>query len=202
MNNKRIVVFDLGKVLVEFDFQIAARNLAPKTKVQPADILRVFMDDGLLLRYESGSMESLQFYDEFRLRTGYYGDLNDFGDDFGGIFAEIPAMIALHADLRKRGFTTFIFSNTNPLAIDYIKVHFPFFAHFDGYIYSYEIKSMKPDSAIYEALERASGCRGTEILYLDDRPENIEAACQRGWLGLLHVTPDETIANVQKTLEH
>ncbi len=63
-------------------------------------------------------------------------------------------MIELHAELRQRGFKTYIFSNTNDLAIEHIRRNFPFFQNFDGYIFSYEVKSMKPGPAIYEALER------------------------------------------------
>ncbi len=58
-------------------------------------------------------------------------------------------MIALHAELRGRGVPTYIFSNTNDLAIEHIRRNFPFFKNFVGYIYSYEIGAMKPDARIY-----------------------------------------------------
>ena len=55
-------------------------------------------------------------------------------------------MIQLHAALRQQGIPTYIFSNTNELAVSHIRRTFPFFANFDGYILSYEHGAMKPDA--------------------------------------------------------
>src|SRR5437868_15214881 len=100
-------------------------------------------------------------------------------------------MLEVHAQLRARGFPTFIFSNTNDLAITHIRKNFPFFANFDGYILSYEHGVMKPDARLYEVVERLSGGRGSEILYLDDRAENIEAGAARGWNVILQESPEK-----------
>ena len=107
-------------------------------------------------------------------------------------------MIALHAAVRRAGLPTYIFSNTNDLAMVHIRHNFPFFANFDGYILSYEVKAMKPDAKIYEALEQTTGKRGAEILYLDDRPENVEAGAARGWQVILHSDPAKTRAIVEQ----
>jgi 2-haloacid dehalogenase len=57
---------------------------------------------------------------------------------------------------------------------------------------------MKPEAKIYEALEKMSGCRGPEVLYLDDRPENVEAGAARGWQVILQETPEKTRAAIEK----
>jgi HAD superfamily hydrolase (TIGR01509 family) len=74
----------------------------------------------------------------------------------------------------------------------HIRRNFPFFADFDGYILSYEVKAMKPDAKIYEALENAAGKHGAEILYLDDRPENVDAGAARGWQVILHTESEKS----------
>ena len=100
--------------------------------------------------------------------------------------------------LRRNGFRTFIFSNTNELAVRHIRKRFPFFAHFNGYIYSYEHGAMKPDPQLYEAVERQTKHRGQEILYLDDRPENVEAGAARGWRVVLQESPEKTRLAIRK----
>ena len=45
---------------------------------------------------------------------------------------------------------------------------------------------------MYEFLERVAGCRGDEIAYVDDRPENVEAGRARGWKAIEHRTLKET----------
>ena len=93
---------------------------------------------------------------------------------------------------------TYIFSNTNDLAIRHCRRNYPFFSNFDGYILSYEQGVMKPEPKIYEAVERLSNRHGDQLLYLDDRPENIAAGAERGWQVILHESPEATYAAVQR----
>ena len=141
---------------------------------------------------ETGLINRQQFFDQVRKATGFLGDIGEFGGMFADIFTEISPMIALHSGLRQRGLKTYIFSNTNDLAVEHIRRNFPFFQNFDGYIFSYEVKAMKPDAPIYRALEQMVGKRGDEIIYIDDRAENIAGGAARGWRTILHETPEKT----------
>jgi HAD superfamily hydrolase (TIGR01509 family) len=188
------VVFDLGKVLVDFDYSIAARRIAARCGI-PLDQIRVFLQSSpLLVNYETGRVSTAQFFDEIRRITGFSGTQTEFGEFFADIFTEMPSMIELHAALRKRGVPAFIFSNTNDLAVSHIRRRFPFFSDFDGYILSYEHGVMKPDTGLYEVVERETGRRAGEIVYIDDRPENVAAGAARGWRTVLQETPEKTRA--------
>ena len=193
-----IIVFDLGKVLVDFDYSIAGRRLAACSKMSPSEMQEYLDHSPLLVRYEMGQMNRQEFFEEVRQHTGFGGTIQEFGDFFGGIFTPIEPMIALHAEFRKRGFPTYLFSNTNDLAIEDVEKKFPFYKNFDGYILSYEVRSMKPDAGMYEALEKMAGRRGGDLLYLDDRPENIATGAKRGWQTILHETAEKTRAAIEK----
>jgi HAD superfamily hydrolase (TIGR01509 family) len=189
-----IIVFDLGKVLVDFNYSIAARRVAARS-TQPPENLDAFLSNSpALVQFETGLLTRQEFFDQVQAATGFLGSLHEFGGMFADIFTEIQPMIELHAELRRRGFKTYIFSNTNDLAVEHIRRNFSFFKNFNGYIFSYEVKSMKPEPVIYEALERMAGGRGAEIVYIDDRPENIAAGAARGWRTILHETPDKSHA--------
>ena len=191
------VVFDLGKVLLEFDYGIVARRLAAHSG-RDAEQIRGLLDQSpLLFRLESGQMTNEQFFEEVSSLTGYTGELEEFANIFGDIFSAIHPMIDLHGQLRARGVPTFIFSNTNELAVRHIRANYAFFAHFTDYIYSHEAGAMKPDHRIYEVVERRSGRKGAELLYLDDRKENVDAGAARGWQVVHHLTPEQTIAAVR-----
>lgn len=187
-----IVVFDLGKVLVDFDYTIAVSRIAGRSALSPIEVEQFFFHSPLLVDYESGRLTRQEFFEQARQATGFRGTMKEFGGYFADIFTEIPPMIELHAGLRQRGFKTFIFSNTNNLAVEHIRRNFSFFGNFDGYIYSYEVGAMKPESKIYEALEKLAGRHGGEIVYLDDRPENVAGGTARGWRAILHETPEKT----------
>lgn len=115
--------------------------------------------------------------------------LQEFGALFGNVFTPIEPMIQLQQELRRSGIPTYIFSNTNDLAIEYILAHFPFYSGFQGYVLSYEHGAMKPEAALYEVVEQMTGRLGQEILYFDDRKENTEAAREREWRAVTHVNP-------------
>lgn len=188
----KAVVFDLGKVLVDFDYSIAARALASRGRVAADEVKRLIDQSPLLVTYETGQLATEKFYNHVCEATGFCGDLEEFGRLFGDIFTPIEPMIGLHADLRKSGVPTYIFSNTNELAVAHIRRTFPFFSNFDGYIYSFEERAMKPDERIYAAVERRTGASGLEILYIDDRLENVEAGTRRGWRTIHHQDPSIT----------
>jgi len=186
------IVFDLGKVLVDFDYQIALRRLAPRSTLTVEQLNPLLDQSPLLFRYESGQMTSMQFYEAFRTASGFRGDFAEFGCLFADIFTAIEPMIALHSELRSRGLRTFVFSNTNELQASHIRERFPFFRRFDGYILSFERGGLKPDLRLYEAVERITGCRGAGLFYIDDRPENVAAGRARGWQAMVHEDPRRT----------
>ena len=195
-----VVVFDLGKVLVDFDYTIAANKIAARSRNHVESLHEFLSGSPLLVQLESGLLTSRQFFSEVQKATGFTGGPEEFFDYFADIFLPIPAMVELHAELRKRQVPTYILSNTNDIAVGHIRRKFPFFGNFDGYIFSYQVGAMKPDAKIYEALETLSGRRGAEIFYIDDRPENVRAGAARGWQIVLHETPDATRAALQKFL--
>ena len=198
MTTPSVVIFDLGKVLVDFDYAKAGRHIATYGKVLP-EVVRQFIDHSpLLVRYETGHISTEEFFNEVRTATHFQGTSAEFALAFADIFTPMDEMIALHAALRQQGHLTFILSNTNELAVAHIRRNYPFFADFDGYIFSHEVGAMKPDPKIYEATERLAGRRGADLVFIDDRVENVTAAADRGWHAILHESPEKTQAALVK----
>jgi putative hydrolase of the HAD superfamily len=198
MSRPPAIVFDLGKVLVDFDWSIAGRRIAARSRRPLAGEDFISHHAGLIRRYELGQVSSQQLFEQLRDAIEFTGTRADFDQYFCDIFTPIQPMIDLHAALRRKGLPTYIFSNTNDLAVGFIRQRYPFFSHFNAYILSFEHGSMKPDAKLYEVVERETQCRGEQIVYIDDRPENIDAGAARGWLAVLHETPEKTRAALMK----
>lgn len=192
MATPSVVIFDLGKVLVDFDYAKAGRRIAANGTVSPEEVRQFLDHSSLLVRYETGLISTEQFFDEVRTATGFHGRKEEFADAFADIFIPMEEMLELHATIRRRGIPTFILSNTNELAVGHIRRSYPFFADFDGYIFSHEVGAMKPDEKIYEAAEHLIGKHGAELVFIDDRMENIAAAAVRGWQVILQETTEKT----------
>jgi FMN phosphatase YigB (HAD superfamily) len=190
----KVVIFDIGNVLLDFDYSIAGRKLAAHSHLAAEAIQKLIDHTPLLCRYETGQLTTKQFFDEVQKVTGYRGTLAEFSGAFADIFIPAEPMIKLQAVVRQKGVPTFILSNTNELAIGHIRRNFPFFENFDGYVFSHEQGVMKPDEEIYEITERLTGRHGAEILFLDDRAINTAAAVRRGWQTILHESAEQTRA--------
>lgn len=190
------VVFDLGKVLVDFDHSRALRTLHERLGAEAAAALTVAVMQGHIDRFESGRCDSHGFYRNvcgagterlpFEAFCGIYCD----------IFAPLEPMIEAHAQLRRRGMPVFLFSNTSPLHYDYCRARFPFLADFDAHVLSFRIGCAKPEPESYAAVEAATGRSGGALLFIDDRPENVEGAAMRGWRVIHHRNVETTLASL------
>ncbi|MFO1500407.1 MAG: HAD family phosphatase [Verrucomicrobiota bacterium] len=198
MTTPKAVIFDLGKVLLDFDYGIAIDRLQKRCRLSTAELQTLLNQSPLLHQYETNLLTTAQFFAEVQSASGFCGNLEEFRDLFSDIFTAIEPMIQLHGELRSQGTPTYIFSNTNEIAVCHIRRRFPFFHHFDGYILSYEHNVMKPDSRLYEVVEHAAQLSGADLLYIDDRLENIEAGQRRGWRTILHQSSETTRLAVQK----
>ena len=98
------VIFDLGKVLVDFDYTIATRRIATRAKMTADALSRFLMQGPLLFRYELGLLSTAQFHQSICDATGFCGGLEEFGEMFSDIFTPIEPMVRLHALLRQQGF--------------------------------------------------------------------------------------------------
>jgi HAD superfamily hydrolase (TIGR01509 family) len=196
MTPPNAVVFDLGKVLLDFDYGIAVARLQERCRLSTRELQALINQSPLLLQYEANRLSTAQFFAEVQAASGFCGSLAEFRESFADIFTAVEPMVDLHRELRARGIPTYVFSNTNEIAVQHIRDRFPFFREFDGYVLSYEHNAMKPDPALYEIVERVACFRGRHLLYIDDRPENIATGFARGWRTTLHTSPERTRAAV------
>ena len=197
MTLPRVIVFDLGKVLLDFDYGRMAERMSSRSGVSQEALHALIDQSPLLHDLESGRISSQAFFQAIQENAGYLGDFGRFTREFGDIFDPIQEMIDLHRKLAKAGFPTCIFSNTNDLAISHIRERYPFFNGFTNYVLSYEHGCMKPQARLYEVVEEVTLAKGADILYIDDRIENIDAGAARGWQTILQVNPQATIERVR-----
>src|ERR1051325_11939783 len=104
MARPKAIIFDLGKVLLDFDYSIAAGRIAGRCKTPLEDINRYIPPSPLLFRYETGSMTTDDFYREVCGLTGFTDDIEMFSGFFGDIFSPIEPMVRLQSDLRASGY--------------------------------------------------------------------------------------------------
>ncbi len=104
-------------------------------------------------------------------------------------------LMAYAASLRPR-YATAILSNSSDGARREEQARYSFEELFDIVIYSHEVGLVKPDPRIYALLCAELKVSPADLVFLDDVPENVEAACQLGIRGILHRDTAESIAAI------
>ena len=94
---------------------------------------------------------------------------------------EITRSVRLLRALRRQNIPVFALSNFGAETFEIAKERYPFLAEFDQHYISGVMRLIKPDPAIYAALEAGSGLAPETLLFADDLLENISAAAVRGW---------------------
>ncbi|MFP8959691.1 HAD family hydrolase [Streptomyces nanhaiensis] len=89
-----------------------------------------------------------------------------------------------------------ILSNSFVGAREREEAAYGFGALVDRIVYSHEIGVLKPDLRAYEAACAAMGARPQDCLFVDDLPENVEAAREFGMQAHLHEDNARTIARI------
>lgn len=193
--------FDLGNVVLPFDYLVAVRQMAEVAGVPDADIQRIVFDSGLETAYERGDMTTEQFYEAFCQQTGKQPDLDALLVASSDMFRLDEAVADLILRLRGAGYRTGLLSNTCEAHWQFcVNRKFPILGQlFEVTALSYELRAMKPDAAIYQGAARLAGVAPTEIFFVDDRQENIEGACRAGFDAVLFTgAADLTTALIQR----
>jgi putative hydrolase of the HAD superfamily len=182
------ICFDLGKVLLHFDWQLMLDRVAEKSPLPPGEISRLLKEDRQILAYEVGGITSAKFFSHLKKRLKYKGTAKDLRACFSDIFTPMPEHIALAALLAPH-YPLAIISNTNEAHIVHAEATYSFFSLFKARIYSHRVKAMKPDRAIYQAaLAALGGIDPLEALFIDDVEANILGAVKLGWQ-TIHLRP-------------
>jgi 2-haloacid dehalogenase len=183
------VVWDLGRVLIEFDPEaFYDREIGPERRKQlfaavdmHAYNLRVDEGEPLFATFQQAARTAPEFTDEIMLWATRWIDMAS---------PSIPGSVALLERLKAQGTCQLALTNFGVDTFEIASAHYPFLGWFDELYVSGRLQMIKPDAGIYQALEQGCGLPPESLLFTDDRPENIAAAAARGWQTHLFEGPD------------
>lgn len=175
----RAFLFDIGNVLLKFDFSVAMKKTLALSEVRDP-IEATAQVDRIKVGYEDGQIDRAAFlrgvFDVLR----YRGTEAEFVAAWEEIFTPNEPMIALVERLHGR-FPLYLLSNTSDIHRDYFFRQYRFFGRFTAGTYSYEAKASKPGREIYEIARRQHGLEPTSTFFIDDLLPNIETARALGF---------------------
>ena len=181
----KALLFDLGKVLVPFDFHRAYRAMEDLTGLATQEIRSRLAATQLFREFETGLLEPEDFAAQVMQLLGFRCDLEQFGRIWNSIFTRetlIPEPVIKHLQFRYR---LILVSNTNKMHFEMLEKSYPILQYFFGYILSYQIGAMKPDPQFYSAALEMAQCLPQECVFIDDLPENVAGAQRAGFDGIV-----------------
>lgn len=176
----KTIIFDLGNVIVPFDFMRSYTGMAALTGKAPEEVRQCITEARVVVPFESGEFESTEFVNRVCSALGLELDHHTFSTIWSSIFLPEPNFTRDFISRLARRHRMLILSNTNDLHWSMVRSTYPVVGDFHDYVLSYKVKAMKPSPAIYQAAIRMAGCRPEECFFTDDIPAYVEAARNHG----------------------
>lgn len=164
-------LFDIGRVLLDFDFESSLARLLPPGTTDPSARLRRLLDRKDEL--ESGRID-VDTYTNWALEV-LETDATpaEFHHAWRYIFTPNEPMWRRVRQLSADGHRLILFSNINGIHVPWIYEEFPEFRLFHDAVMSFRTGYIKPDPRIYHHAIGAHGIVPAETLYIDDLPQNV-----------------------------
>jgi len=175
MSQIEAVIFDIGNVLLPFDWGIACERFCERANCTRRELDDYIVTMPFTIQFELGQMTAQQFYETIARDLRFPGPYEEFVGIWSDVFTPNEAVVKLAQNLKGR-YRRYLVSNTNTIHIEFIFARFPFMKEFDGHVLSFEIGCMKPDRRIYEHALAKFGLVGEQAVFIDDILANVEAA--------------------------
>jgi len=176
MERVRAIAFDIGEILIRLDFDgwVRALGLGHHGGLRPA--MEALGGWDAFDAFERGRLDETGFRDWVLPRLPTRMSPQEFRVAWNAVLAgPVEGVEALVRGLSAR-VPVFALSNTNPTHLEHILERYPWFSCFREVLASCDLGHRKPEPAIYEILIRRVGLPAGEILFVDDRAENVHGA--------------------------
>ena len=196
------LLFDLGGVVLDIDFDRTFASWSRHSGVPLAQLRERFAPDSHYERHERGEIGAGAYFASLRARLGLELDDANMLAGWNALFAgEIDGMRDLLPSLKAQA-PLYAFSNTNAVHIEHFTTrHGELLGAFDRLFLSSQLGLRKPEAKAFDAVTAAVGVPPGEILFFDDLEENVEGARARGLQAVLVRDIDDVRAACAPLLE-
>ena len=178
---KRNFLLDIGNVLLRFSTRDDIGNLFPSDPALCDVLYQLIFKSHEWIELDRGTLTHAEAFARFTARRP------DLSAQIQRVRSCLPLMLApieptsaLLPRIKRAGHGLYFLSNYHAeLAKDALARN-PFFALFDGGVFSCDVHLIKPDPAIYQHLLAHYHLDPSSCLFFDDMPENVDAAIALG----------------------
>jgi FMN phosphatase YigB (HAD superfamily) len=193
------LLFDLGGVLLHVEQSRIFEELANLTQRTPQAIQRAltgaepFWSEFVVKEYSPADLAT-----RVNSALGTHLGVNEVEQAFNAELGEpIYSTLELLPMLRTR-VNLGCLSNTNSIHWDYMLRAYEMMRHFDRRFASQILGHAKPSAEIYKRVVEHLGVQPDQVLFFDDKSENVEAARKLGWHARVYSSHSGLLSNLRE----
>ena len=192
------VVFDVGRVLVDFDWEAYLKGFGfPKEEYDK--IAKAVFQSKVWDERDRGLYDEEEYIRQFiDAAPEYKADIRKVMRDSYKTIVLRPYALTWVKYLRKQGYRLFVLSNYSKGMMDRTRNRLEFLPYMDGSIFSYEVKMLKPDLEIYQELLNRYQLDPKTCVFIDDRKENCRGAEKAGMRSVCFRDFKQAAADLEK----
>ena len=195
------ILFDWGNVVLDFSYDLTFKKWAELTSAHfDYNFFRThFKFDGKLVEYEKGEISSQEYFNYTTKLLDISWDFESFEIGWNSIYIGINSQMVSLLKRLKQKYNLYLLTNTNELhAKCWKKKYHDILNSFDGIFCSYELHSHKPEPKIYRDVLKKIDIDPKYVLFVDDNKENVLGAKQVGIDGIVAISAEQIINEMEK----
>lgn len=195
----RNIIFDVGNVLVDFEWQDYLKNFGFPTEEYAVIAEKVFKSE-IWNERDRGLYTEEEYVSQMIAQAPEYSeDIKKVMAQSGRTIKRFPYAETWIKYLKSKGYHLYILSNYSELILEQTrKKELTFLKDMDGIIFSCEVKQIKPEPDIYQTLLSTYGLNPEESVFLDDRKANCKTAEDLGIHTIVFESFKQATAELEK----
>jgi len=174
-----LVAFDLGNVLCSVSEVPASEKLASLSNRPVDEVHEIVFGKARKALFETATMTFSEHAERAIATLDIPMTVEEFTKLYDSVLIPSHGMFPLVARIAEKHQIALVSNTSEPHWLT-AKRFLPFSSQLNPVIVSYEVDAMKPDKAFYDALLSQVQIPAEQVLFIDDLPENIEAARKTG----------------------
>ncbi|MBQ3653328.1 MAG: HAD family phosphatase [Synergistaceae bacterium] len=195
------IIFDIGGVLIDFDWDGFIHRMFPGREELISELNDAVWGSRRWDRLDAGDEPEKVFASIIAHDPKHEAELRKVFENVGDTLKKRPATPEWLRDLKARGYRLLYLSNysryvmgKNPDVLDFLPL-------LDGGIFSCDVRMIKPDREIYEALAEKYSLNPGECVFIDDLARNVQAGIDFGFRGIQFITFEQVQTDLNNLLK-
>jgi len=177
----KTIIFDLGNVLIDFDYTKAIKRLTAYSPLSGKEMLSRLSRSRARTMHEKGAISDIEFFKKTKKDLNLDIGRGVFEKLWSDIFRRNMAMEKLMLRLKRKGYKIALLSDTSPIHHKHELRNFRITKLAHRYFPSFRLKARKAEGRrIFDIVLKKLKARPAETLFIDDLPANVRFAKKTG----------------------